>query len=106
MLQCNAHPALQLALGHAHFSWAIGYILFHSLLKELILGILKHHSYCSAQLPAICFFREVVHSVHQHLARSPLEQPAYHLNQRAFAAARVPDDPHKFAIRNFKIHIF
>jgi hypothetical protein len=69
------------------------------LFKELVFGILKHHTDQRANLLSKLFFSRV-ETIHQNRAGRWQQQPVEMLNKRALAGAGVPDDTEKFAVLN------
>ena len=80
--------------------------LVDGLLKELVLRILEHQPHAEAHAADLLRVGPDVLAVEQHAAARRLEQTVEVLDQRRFAAARVPDEAEKLAVVNVERQIF
>ena len=79
--------------------------LVDGLLKELVLRILEHQPHAEAHAADLLRVGPDVLAVEQHAAARRLEQAVEVLDQRRFAAARVPDEAEKLAVVNVERQI-
>ena len=84
------------------------HVLRHRVGKQLIFGILEHHSHLGAQFFEIALLIEQVEFPHGELfaALIRFDQPVEVLNEGGFSAARVPDDAEKFPFVDGERHVF
>ena len=100
------HAAVQLRAGQAHVGGAEGDVAVDGLLKELVLRILEHQPHAEAHAADLLRVGPDVLAVEQHAAARRLEQAVEVLDQRRFAAARVPDEAEKLAAVNVERQVF
>ena len=66
---------------------------------------MKHQPDAAANLSKARPLVGKIQSVHDHRAACGLDQTVQVLDQRGFAAARVPDDPDKLTVLDREVHM-
>ena len=105
ILHGMAHPLLQLLAAEPHVLRTKSDIGADSLLKELILGVLKHQSHAEAHIADLFGIFPNVLPCEINMTLGGLQQPVEVLYQSGFAAARVTDHTEKLARQDIKADI-